>query len=88
MYSGWTVKWPVNRKLTPQEKADVLPRAKQPDTSPDDHGALTGFNSTYAEFIDRRFRLRGWLITLACTLWGFFLPLHRFLCPNLVTSQQ
>ena len=71
MYSGWIVKWPINRKLTPQEKADALPRARQPDTAPDEQGALIGFNSTYAEFADRRFILRGWI--------GTFVPLILFI---------
>lgn len=81
MYSGWTVKWPRNRALTRQEQDSALVRSMKAIEVADDQGALTAFNSTYTEFVDRRFRLRGWLGTLiatacsmACLVFAFYLP--------------
>jgi len=72
MYSGWIVKWRLNRKLTPEEKASVLPRQGLLGVKADDRGTLTAFNSTYAELVDRRFRLRGGfgaLLAVAITIF-------------------
>jgi hypothetical protein len=79
MYSGWTVKWPCDRVLTQREREDAL--VHYANNIADDCGTLIAFNSTYVEFVDRRFRLRGWLgtlITAACSLgsfgFAFYLP--------------
>ncbi|MEJ2632734.1 MAG: hypothetical protein P8015_16245 [Acidihalobacter sp.] len=68
MYSGWTSKWPINRSLQQVEKDAALPRQQQETTKPDDHATLVAFNSTYAEFVGRRFLLRGGASTLAFSL--------------------
>jgi hypothetical protein len=59
MYTGWMLPFPVNRPLTQEEKAAALPRRRQPDIEPDDHLSLVHFNSTYIDWIDRRFFYRG-----------------------------
>jgi hypothetical protein len=64
MYSGWTSAWPINRLLTQEEKDSALPRHRQQGIEPDDRGTATAFNSTYVEFVGRRFRLRGGISTL------------------------
>lgn len=60
MLTGWYVKWKLNRPLWEQEKDDRLSRdLSKFNAAPDDKAALVSFNSTYIEFVDRRFRLRG-----------------------------
>jgi hypothetical protein len=68
MYSGWTSKWPINRPLQQVEKDAALPRQQQETTKPDDHATLVAFNSTYAEFVGRRFLLRGGVSTIFASL--------------------
>ncbi|MEJ2633251.1 MAG: hypothetical protein P8014_19970 [Acidihalobacter sp.] len=68
MYSGWTSKWPINRPLQQVEKDAALPRQQQETTKPDDHATLVSFNSTYAEFVGRRFLLRGGASTVFFSL--------------------
>jgi Family of unknown function (DUF6708) len=61
MYTGWRrdLKFEVNRPLTAEEKRDALSRDAAADPSFDDRGGLVALNSTYIEWIDRRFRARG-----------------------------
>lgn len=61
MYSGWYTRFPLDRPLTDDERRQAFRRAAEPQVEPDDRAALIHFNSTYADFIDRRFRLRGGL---------------------------
>jgi hypothetical protein len=80
MYSGWTSAWPINRLLTQEEKDSALSRHRQEGIEPDDRGAATAFNSTYVEFVGRRFRLRGGISTLGISLSIlFFMFLLLFL---------
>jgi hypothetical protein len=72
VYSGWTSAWPIDRLLTQEEKDSTLPRHRQEDIDPDDRGASIAFNSTYVEFVGRRFRLRGGVYTLIGTLFAVF----------------
>lgn len=72
MFSGWTIKWRLNRLLTPDEYSSALPRQRQENIEPDDRGTAVAFNSTYVEFVGRRFRLRGGIISFLATL-GIFL---------------
>jgi Family of unknown function (DUF6708) len=81
MYSGWFKRWPINRAITKTERDAVLKRGRVPGWTPDDRGTLTAFNSTYAEFVGRRFRLRGgigmtifilfplWMVGFAAYAW-------------------
>lgn len=61
MYTGW---WPayryrLNRPLTDEEKKLALPRKAAPNEIFNDRNGLVALNSTYIEWIDRRFRARG-----------------------------
>jgi hypothetical protein len=85
MYSGWIYKFKVNRPVTDDELQEALPREPQRNVEATDRGSLTRFNSTYVEFIDRCFSLRGsmgMLIVLAgfCFLFGasIFLFVNAF----------
>jgi hypothetical protein len=63
MYTGWWKPYPINRPLGLKEEDEKLSRDKPKHArdaiEPDDRSSLIRFNSTYADFIDRRFRLRG-----------------------------
>ena len=68
MYSGWIVKWKLNRPLTQQERDSALPSSRQEGIKADNHATVVAFNSTYAEFVGRRFLLRGGFKTFGSTL--------------------
>lgn len=61
MYTGWlrNLKFEVNRPLTVDETKDALPRDAAKSDAYDDHFGLVELNSTYIEWVDRRFRARG-----------------------------
>lgn len=61
MYTGWwpSLRFPINRPLTDEEKKSALPRKEEKSESFDDHNGLVALNSIYIEWIDRRFRARG-----------------------------
>ncbi|MEJ2633252.1 MAG: hypothetical protein P8015_18965 [Acidihalobacter sp.] len=67
MYSGWIVKWKLNRPLTREERDSALPRNRQEGIKADNHATVVAFNSTYAEFVGRRFLLRGGFKTFGST---------------------
>lgn len=81
MYTGWMQPFSLDRTLTPQEHTDALPHEAQADVEPGQHVGLICINSTYLDWIDRRFRFRGMLntsiVTLGCVfvLGGAFLML-------------
>ncbi|WP_413615347.1 hypothetical protein MRB56_21375 [Halomonas cupida] len=66
MHTGWTTPFKLNRLLGREEHHAALPHHRQPGIIPDTYGSLIHFNSTYADFIDRRDRLRGMAET---TVW-------------------
>ena len=72
MYSGWVIKWRVNRNVSEEEYASGLLMKPLEGACSDDKGTLTAFNSTYVEFVDRRFRLRGGFGTMIATVWFLF----------------
>lgn len=61
MYTGWrrNLKYPLNRPLTEDEKSEALTKGTAKNPSFDERGGLVALNSTYIEWIDRRFRARG-----------------------------
>ncbi|MFQ3790054.1 DUF6708 domain-containing protein [Halomonas sp. A29] len=75
MLTGWTKPFKLDRPLEREERYAELPKQRQPGIIPDSFGSLISFNSTYAEFIDRRDRLRG----MAYTTFGGLLALLIFL---------
>ncbi|MEN7531892.1 DUF6708 domain-containing protein, partial [Cupriavidus sp. DL-D2] len=68
MYVGWTMPFKVNRPLTQLERDQALPRAGLPLARPEQRGALVNMNSTYLDWIDRRFLYRGTMNTFLATL--------------------
>jgi len=60
--------FPINRPLTQEERDSALPRTPQPGVEPDQHLSLVHFNSTYIDWIDRRFLFRGGMNTLIGTV--------------------
>ncbi|MEZ0470326.1 DUF6708 domain-containing protein [Luteimonas salinilitoris] len=68
MLTGWTKPFKIDRLLSTEERQAALPHHRQPGVRPDPYDGLIHFNSTYADFIDRSFRLRG----MANTAFGLF----------------
>lgn len=71
MLTGWTKPFKVDRLLTTEEKLAALPRHRQLGVQPYTFSSLIHFNSTYADFVDRSFRLRG----MANTAFGGWVAL-------------
>lgn len=69
MYSGWTVPFETARPLTQKEQRQVLMRERGLDVEPGQRAALIALNSTYLDWIDRRFLFRGTLNTFLSTLF-------------------
>ncbi|MGY0560032.1 DUF6708 domain-containing protein [Luteimonas sp. A277] len=63
MLTGWTKPFELDRLLATEERHAVLSRHRQPGVQPYTYSSLIRFNSIYADFIDRSFRLRGMVNT-------------------------
>ncbi|AJX31436.1 DUF6708 domain-containing protein [Burkholderia oklahomensis] len=61
MYTGWMSIFPVNRKLEDGEKAAFMAKNCQDGIDPSQRLGLVKINSTYIDWIDRRFLYRGML---------------------------
>lgn len=80
MFTGWIKPFKLSRPVEREEYYAELPKQRQPGIIPDSYGSLIHINSTYADFIDRRDRLRGMASTTAgilgtltmLGLWLFF----------------
>lgn len=59
MQTGWTKQFELGRPLRPDEHRAALPRVRAVGVEPFSWSGLIHLNSTYADFIDRRYRLRG-----------------------------
>lgn len=70
MKAGWWTKYKLNRPLTPRERHETLSREKRAGTRPGQWFGLVRFNSTYIDWIDHRFRMRG-MIDSAMGLFTF-----------------
>ncbi|RZT36758.1 DUF6708 domain-containing protein [Cupriavidus agavae] len=68
MYKGWTIPFKINRSLTQEERDQALPRDGAPVARPQQRAALIAMNSTYLDWIDRRFVYRGTMNTFLATL--------------------
>lgn len=75
MFTGWKAflgrPFPLNRPLTVEEKQAALDCGDTDEVPAYEWGSVLSLNSTYADFVDRRFRLRGMVYTVAafaCTL--------------------
>ncbi|WP_413615348.1 hypothetical protein MRB56_21380 [Halomonas cupida] len=72
MYTGWTKPFKINRPLDGRECYAALPEHRQPGVTPDTYGGVIHFNSTYADFVDRKDRLRGMSVTTVWLLASIF----------------
>lgn len=71
MRTGWLYKYKLNRPLTPRERQNPLPKDKPVEQGRNFHqNGLIQINSTYIDWIDSRFRLRG-MTAGAAALVGF-----------------
>lgn len=59
MLTGWVPKFRVHREMSGIETASALRACIERITSPDDAFGITKFNSTYMEFVDRTFKIKG-----------------------------
>ncbi|WNC92902.1 hypothetical protein RI103_32335 [Paraburkholderia sp. FT54] len=72
MFTGWMQPFSLDRALTPQERAESLPREAQTNIEAGQHVGLIRINSEYIDWIDRRFRFRGMLNTSLVTMGCLF----------------
>jgi len=87
MYSGWIYKFKVNRPITEDEQHEAFLREPRCDVEASDRGSLTKFNSTYVEFIDRCFSLRGSMgILIGLAAWVALFGFSVFFFVNIFTD--
>ncbi|AIY41484.1 hypothetical protein LT85_2326 [Collimonas arenae] len=85
MYSGWWTPFSINRPLTQDDRAEVLPHSSRLDVEPNERSGLIRFNSTYIDWIDRRFFLRGMLKTFLLLVgWLILLCMFLFIVKGLI----
>jgi hypothetical protein len=65
MFTGWQPVLSIDRGLYPTELKNRLERTGRRVVSPDDAIAMTRFNSTYLEMVDRTFKIKGMFAPLA-----------------------
>ena len=75
MQTGWAKPFEVDRLIHQDEHQAMLPRKRIVGVDPFPWSALVRFNSTYADFIDRRYRLRGMVETSVGIFGGLFMGL-------------
>ncbi|RBD08227.1 hypothetical protein BRM22_24350, partial [Xanthomonas oryzae pv. oryzae] len=68
MFTGWLRKFQTDRPLSVEERSSVLPRVFQENIIPSQRAGLVRINSSYLDWIDRRFLYRGMLNTSAVSL--------------------
>ena len=83
MLTGWIPRFKARRPLDDWERGRSLPLDRSQRMSPDDSIGMVKFNSTFLEFVDRTFKIKGMAHMLANGL-GFlffivFLPLGTVL---------
>jgi len=73
MQTGWTKPFETGRPMRPDEHQAALPHKHMAGVDPFPWSALIEINSTYADFIDRRYRLRGMVATTSGLVGGVML---------------
>lgn len=73
MLTGWIPKFKYNRDLDVHESAHHLPYDVPQKLSPDDAIGMTRFNSTFVEFVDRTFKVKGMAVTALMVPASLFL---------------
>lgn len=71
MLTGWHPKFELERGLANLEKTERLALGVRGDLHPDDSTSLVSLNSTYAEFVDRTFSMKGFIPTLVTGTFSF-----------------
>ncbi|MGA6537207.1 DUF6708 domain-containing protein [Stenotrophomonas sp. NPDC101269] len=64
MLTGWYPAFKYRRALSPEELQCELPQIETGTLTPDDSLGLVRFNSTFMEFVDRTFKIKGMAATL------------------------
>ncbi|MEZ0470324.1 DUF6708 domain-containing protein [Luteimonas salinilitoris] len=83
MLTGWIKPFKIDRLLTADERRATLPHRRQPGVRPDPYDGLIHFNSSYADFIDRSFRLRGMVnAALGLIVLIFYIGFYFWLISN------
>lgn len=77
-YSGQLTKYPVNRPLTEEEKANRLNPKKKRDVSPHYNMSVIRINSTYLEVVDKFYAWKGMLTLFSLTVIAAFGGLYLF----------
>lgn len=82
MFSGWTAEFKTDRPLSSDERMSSLPIKGDTHSDPFPYSSIIRFNSTFVDFIDRRFRLRGMVVTsFGALLLAGIVALGLFLIP-------
>lgn len=80
MLTGWYPAFKLDRPLEPEEKYAHLPYETAQSFTPDDAVGMTRFNSTFMEFVNRTFKVKGMSPTLGSGLISIaFISLFVFL---------
>ncbi|MCE7032252.1 hypothetical protein LY625_06405 [Lysobacter sp. GX 14042] len=77
MLTGWVPRFKVDRELDDYERSCHLSYHTSQKFSPDDAIGVVRFNSTFIEFVDRTFKLKGMLVT-AVSVASLLLVLGMF----------
>jgi len=72
---SWNARVKAGRTITDDEKLDLLPKQRNDYVEATDRGSLLQFNSTYTEYVDPRFFIRGSLASLGA-LGGVLFSLY------------
>ena len=75
MQTGWLPPFKLDRELNAQERTAWVRPNRPEGVPPNERSCLIRFNSTYSEFVDRKFRKRGGPVTLAVAFWSLVLAL-------------
>ncbi|WP_330986804.1 DUF6708 domain-containing protein, partial [Xanthomonas translucens] len=81
MFTGWSRPFRVDRPLEEGEKSSALLRDMQENTIPSQRLGLININSSYIDWVDRRFLYRGMLNTSFVSIGAIgFIGIALFLC--------
>ena len=78
MLTGWYPRFEKGRGITNVEKADHLALGVSEGVIPGDSTSLISLNSTYADFVDRTFSMKGFAPTLVAGVLSVFLSLPLY----------
>lgn len=73
MLTGWYPRFEIDRGVVHPEKKEHLALGVRGGVHSDDSTSLVSLNSTYAEFVDRTFSMKGFIPTLVAGALSLFL---------------